>query len=76
MDLTINVIKIFNLGALSFVVAFLLTPALTYFLFKYKLWRKEVRTKSIDGKELVFFKMFHSEKEVKVKKIKKKAKKK
>ena len=66
MDLTINVIKIFNLGALSFVVAFLLTPVLTHFLFKYKLWRKEVRTKSIDGKELVYFKKFHSEQEVKV----------
>lgn len=65
-EITINVIKIFNLGALSFVVAFLLTPALTHFLFKHKLWRKEVRTKSIDGKELFFFKKFHSEKEIKV----------
>jgi len=66
MDLTINVIKIFNLGALSFVIAFLLTPVLTHFLFKYKLWRKEVRTKSIDGKDLVYFKKFHSEQEVRV----------
>lgn len=66
MELTIDVIKIFNLGALSFVVAFLLTPILAYFLFKYKLWRKDVRTKSIDGKELVYFKQFHSNKEVRV----------
>lgn len=65
-DITINAIKIFNLGALGFAVAFLLTPVLTYFLFKYKLWRKEVRTKSIDGKELVYFKQFHSEREVRV----------
>ena len=66
MDLTIDVIKIFNLGALSFVIAFLLTPILTHFLFKYKLWRKDVRTKSIDGKELVYFKQFHSERETRV----------
>ncbi len=35
-------------------------------MFKYRLWRKEVRLKSIDGKELVYFKKFHSEQEVKV----------
>jgi len=66
MNLTINVIKIFNLGALAFAAAFLLTPVLTHFLYKYKLWRKKVRTKSIDNKELVYFKKFHSEKEVHV----------
>jgi phospho-N-acetylmuramoyl-pentapeptide-transferase len=66
MDLTINVIKIFSLGALSFGAAFLLTPVLTHFLFKYKLWRKEVRTKSIDNRELVYFKRFHSEEEIHV----------
>jgi len=48
------------------VVAFLLTPALTHFLYKYRLWRKDVRTKSIDNKDLVYFKKFHSEKEVRV----------
>ena len=65
-EITINVIKIFFLGAVSFVLAFLLTPILTHFLYKYKLWRKEIRTKSIDNKELFFFKKFHSEKEVNV----------
>lgn len=65
-DLTVSVIKIFVLGALSFILAILLTPLLTHYLYKYKLWRKEVRTKSIDGKELVYFKQFHSEKETHV----------
>ena len=65
-EITINVIKIFVLGAISFVLAFWLTPILTHFLYKYKLWRKEIRTKSIDNKELFFFKKFHSEKEVHV----------
>ncbi|PIR72629.1 MAG: hypothetical protein COU42_00555 [Candidatus Nealsonbacteria bacterium CG10_big_fil_rev_8_21_14_0_10_36_24] len=65
-EITIDVIKIFTLGAAAFILAFWLTPVLTPFLYKYKLWRKEVRTRSIDGKELVFFKKFHSEKEVHV----------
>jgi phospho-N-acetylmuramoyl-pentapeptide-transferase len=65
-DITISVIKMFVVGALSFGVAFWLTPLLTHYLYKYKLWRKEVRTKSIDGKELVYFKKFHSEKETHV----------
>ena len=65
-EITINVIKIFVLGAMSFILAFWLTPILTHFLYKHKLWRKEIRTKSIDNKELFFFKKFHSEKEVHV----------
>ena len=65
-EITINVIKIFVLGAMSFILAFWLTPILTHFLYKYKLWRKEIRTKSIDNKELFFFKKFHSEKEIHV----------
>ncbi len=65
-EITINVIKIFVLGAMSFILAFWLTPILTHFLYKYKLWRKEIRTKSIDNKELFFFKKFHSEREIHV----------
>jgi len=65
-EITLSVIKIFVLGAMSFILAFWLTPILTHFLYKHKLWRKEIRTKSIDNKELFFFKKFHSEKEVHV----------
>jgi len=65
-EITINVIKIFVLGTAAFILAFWLTPILTHFLFKYHLWRKEIRTKSIDNKNLFFFKKFHSEKEIRV----------
>ncbi len=65
-DLSISVIKIFTLGTLSFLIAFFLTPALTHFLYKYKLWRKEVRTKAIDGGKLPIFQKFHSEGEVQI----------
>ena len=62
----IDVIKIFTLGTLSFLVAFWLTQFLTHYLYKYKLWRKEVRQKSIDGKELCYFQKFHSEGETQI----------
>jgi phospho-N-acetylmuramoyl-pentapeptide-transferase len=38
-----------------------LAPFLINFLYKHKLWRKEVRTKAIDGGSLPFFQKFHSE---------------
>ncbi|MBI2626580.1 MAG: hypothetical protein HYW69_03245, partial [Candidatus Nealsonbacteria bacterium] len=62
----IDVIKIFSLGTLSFLMAFWLTPLLIHYLYKYKLWRKEVRQKSIDGKELTYFQKFHSEGETQI----------
>jgi len=65
-EITINVIKIFVLGAVSFILAFFLTPILTHFLYKYKLWRKDTREKSIDGREIPFFKKFHSEGETRI----------
>jgi phospho-N-acetylmuramoyl-pentapeptide-transferase len=65
-ELTFSVLKILVLGALSFVAAVLATPFLTHFLYKHKLWKKAVREKSIDGRELPVFKKFHGEQEVKV----------
>jgi phospho-N-acetylmuramoyl-pentapeptide-transferase len=65
-QLIINVLKIFALGAFSFGLAFFLTPILTNFLYKHKLWKKTARAKSIDGKELKVFKKFHQEGEVRV----------
>ena len=63
-DITINVIKIFTLGAASFLFAFWLTPVLTHFLYKYKFWTKNIRTKSIDGREIPYFQKFHSQGEI------------
>lgn len=60
-EAAIDVIKIFTLGALSFLIAFWLTPVLIHVLYKYKLWRKRVREQSIDGKQLNYFQKFHSD---------------
>jgi phospho-N-acetylmuramoyl-pentapeptide-transferase len=65
-ETAINIIKVFTLGAFGFIFAFWLTPALTHFLYKYKLWRKEVRTKALDGKDLTYFQRFHTEGETRI----------
>ena len=65
-QLTINVLKIFFLGFFSFITAFFLTPILTHFLYRHKLWKKSIREKSIDGKELKFVRKFHNQEEVQV----------
>ncbi len=61
-----SIVKVFILGGVSFIFAFFFTPALTGFLYKNKLWKKEVKEKAIDGSELTFFKKFHSTGETKV----------
>ena len=65
-ELISSVIKVFILGTSAFVLAFLCTPVLTHFLYKNRLWRKKVRTKSIDGKEIPVFQKFHSQGETRI----------
>ena len=65
-ELALNVLKVFGLGAFAFIVAFFLTPILTHFLYKYKLWRKEARTKALDGWETPIFHQLHKERETTV----------
>lgn len=64
--LTFNVIKIFALAAFASVLAVLWCPILTHFLYKYKLWKKEARTKTISGEEATVFHELHKEREVNV----------
>lgn len=65
-ETTINVIKVFTVGFLSFILAFAITPTLTNFLYKHRLWKKETKNSSIDGKNVDYFKKFHSSEELKV----------
>ena len=65
-EITINVIKVFTVGTAGFIVAFWLAPLLTHFLYKYKLWRKEVKKETIDKRKLVIFQKFHGNKKNKV----------
>jgi len=62
--LTEDVLKIFTLGTLSFLISFFLTPILTHFLYKHKFWKKKAREKSIDGKDIPIFRKYHQKKEI------------
>jgi len=59
-----DIIKILFLFTFTSFLAIIWTPILTHFLYKYKLWKKEVRKKSIDGKLAPVFNRLHKEKEV------------
>jgi len=61
---SINVIKIMTLCAFSAFLAVAWTPALTHYLYKYKLWRKSARNKTINGQPADVFYSLHKEKEV------------
>ena len=62
----INAIKIFALAALAAAFAVVITPFLSNFLYKHKLWRKEARNKTITGEEATVFHQLHQEREVAV----------
>lgn len=62
--LTLSAIKVFGLAAVAFVVAVLWTPLLTNFLYKRKLWKKTVRTKTITGEQAAVFNELHKDKEI------------
>jgi len=64
MDLiTFNIIRIFFLAVVASFIAILWCPLLTHFLYKYKLWRKKARTKTITGKEASVFYELHKDRE-------------
>ncbi len=65
-ELAINLIKIFILFVSASVIAVFLTPTLTHFLYKHKMWRKQARTKAIMGDEAKVFHQLHKKREVRV----------
>ena len=62
----LNVLKVFGLSGIAFAVGVSLTPILTHYLYKYKLWRKEVRQLAPDGRGTPIFAKLHKERETKV----------
>ncbi|MFH1978974.1 MAG: hypothetical protein ABII97_01125, partial [Patescibacteria group bacterium] len=49
----LNILKIFGLSSFSFFVGILITPILTHYLYKYKAWKKNGKTKTLSGEEAV-----------------------
>jgi len=62
-ELILNVFKIFGLSAIAFFFALAWTPLLTHFLYKYRMWRKSVRTMAPDGTGTPIFASLHQKKE-------------
>ncbi len=60
----IDIIKILIPAATTFFVGLLITPAITDFLYRNKMWKKKAGKVGIDGKETSVFNALHKEKEV------------
>ncbi|MEK7610433.1 MAG: hypothetical protein AAB468_01655 [Patescibacteria group bacterium] len=60
----VNIIKIFAPAILSFFVGVLLTPPLSYYLYKYQMWKKKAGKIAPDGRATPIFNELHKDKEV------------
>ncbi len=60
---TIPTIKILILFVVSFLVSFLTAPFLIKFLYKYHLWRRYNKRKTIDGRDAVVFNKLNQKRE-------------
>lgn len=63
MDVS-NVSKVFGLSVFAFMAGILVTPILTRFLYKHRLWRKVVRTTAFDGSKTPIFAELHKDREM------------
>ena len=57
----VNILKIMLTGVMSFVIAFLITPIWTHFLYKYKLGIK-IKKNSVQGDSLEYVSTLHADK--------------
>jgi len=55
----VEILKVLTTGFLAFILAFLVTPIWTHFLYKYKIGIK-IKDKSVDGKELTYVNHLHA----------------
>jgi len=60
----INLIKVILPSIIAFIIGMVITPILTKYLYKYKAWKKKVKTVSIDGGGTPIFNSLHAEREV------------
>ena len=48
------IVIVLSLAIISFVISMAWTPILTHYLYKYKCWKKKVRTVTVDGRAATF----------------------
>tara|TARA_Y100000310_G_scaffold345555_1_gene466531 strand:+ start:70567 stop:71640 length:1074 start_codon:yes stop_codon:yes gene_type:complete len=62
--MVIDFVKVVTPAALAFFVGIMLTPVLTHYLYKYRVWKKKPGKVDMDGKETPIFNKLHENKEV------------
>lgn len=60
----LDIIKVILPSVTAFIIGMLFAPLLTQFLYKYKMWKKKVKSVSIDGGGTPIFNSLHAEREV------------
>ncbi|MCR4330756.1 MAG: hypothetical protein NUV49_02660 [Patescibacteria group bacterium] len=60
----IDVVKVLAPSALAFFIGIAITPMLTHYLYKYKMWKKKARNEGLGGGTTPIFNKLHKEKEV------------
>src|SRR6185436_20130210 len=61
----IDIVKIFLPAVSAFVIGIILTPPLTNFLYKHKMWKKVSVQKTIDGRDATISASLHRDEEKK-----------
>lgn len=60
----VGIAKIFTALSISFAVGIAITPLLTHYLYKHKMWKKRVRNEALGGGETPIFNRLHKDKEI------------
>lgn len=60
----LDVVKILLPAVLAFLVGMGITPTITNYLYKNKMWKKKVKSVTVDGREATVFMSLHKDKEV------------
>ena len=58
-----DVIKVFAPSTVAFIIGIAITPILTHYLYKYRMWKKKARTEGLGGGGTPIFNKMHKEKE-------------
>ena len=61
IPIVVNIMKVIITGSLAFIIAFILTPIVTHFLYKYKIGIR-IKKNSVDGEKLKYVNHLHKDK--------------
>jgi len=60
----LNFFKVLVPTSMAFAIGIAITPIITHYLYKYKMWKKKARNEALGGGETPIFNKLHKEKEV------------